>query len=117
MNKLQCTNCGGHINPDTYVCEYCGTRYEKPADRTMMLPPVIVENPKVQTFGAKVLVDQEMVRCLGEEKTAEYCVQQITSSLAEQLAPFISLETDFDPMRCCKIVRGRVRIVEPSFRF
>lgn len=114
MKKLQCTNCGGHINPDTYVCEYCGTRYEK---RAPMLPPVMIEHPKVHTFGAEVLVDQEMVSCLGEEETADYCVHQMTHSLAEQLAPFISLETDFDPMTCCKIVRGRVRIVEPSFRF
>lgn len=117
MIKLQCTNCGGHINPNTYVCEYCGTRYEKPTDRTMMLPPVMIEHPKVKTFAAKVNVDPHMVECLGEKDAADYCVRQITSSLADQLAPFITIEVDYDHMECCRIVKGKVRIVEPSFKF
>lgn len=117
MVKLQCVNCGGHINPETYVCEYCGTRYQKPVGSTPLMSTVILEHPKVQTIAAKMAVDRNMVRCLGEERAAEYCVEEMAQEIAKQLAPFMAIDTDYDPRMNVRIVRGRIRIVEPSFRF
>ena len=115
MKKLQCQNCGGTINPHTYVCEYCGTRYKKP-DYPMMRT-VIREHPKVHTICAQTQVDQYMVNAIGEEETAKIVLGDIADEIAHQLAPFISVEAISDPILNVKIVRGKVRIVDSSFRF
>ena len=116
MEKLQCTNCGGTINPHTYVCEYCGTRYKKPDIPTMM-PMVTVEHPKCHTIAVESRVDPHMVDVLGEEEASKYVLENMANEIAHNLAPFISIEARSDPYMNVKIVRGKVRIVDPSFRF
>lgn len=32
MKKFKCECCGGHVNPYTMKCEYCGTQYEQVSD-------------------------------------------------------------------------------------
>ena len=115
MEKLQCVNCGGTINPHTYVCEYCGTRYKKPDHMRQNL--VVVEDPKVRTLGVETLVDRHMVEVLGEEDASKYTIETMTQELASSLAPFLSIETQYDPLKSAHVVRGKVRVVDPSFRF
>ena len=115
MEKLQCTNCGGKINPHTYVCEYCGTRYVKSEHMRPNL--VIAEYPKVQTLAVETIVDRHMVETLGEEDASKYTIETMTQELASSLAPFLSIETRFDPLKSAHIVRGKVRVMDPSFRF
>lgn len=115
MEKLQCTNCGGAINPTTYVCEYCGTRYKRP--NTPMMPTVMVETPKCHTIAVESRVDPHMVDVMGEEEASKYVLENMADQIAHSLAPFISIEARSAPCMNVKIVRGKVRVVDPSFRF
>lgn len=45
MEAMICKNCGGHINPRTYKCDYCDTQYKRDND-----PNIIrVENLPFET--------------------------------------------------------------------
>lgn len=115
MEKLQCGNCGGRINPHTYQCEYCGTRYKKP-DYPMM-QKVILESPKCHTIAVESRVDPYMVDAIGEQEASKIVLENMANEIAYNLAPFISIEARSDPYMNVKIVRGKVRVVDPSFRF
>lgn len=115
MEKLQCTNCGGTINSETYTCEYCGTRYKKPD--IPMMPRIMVESPKCSTICAEAAVDPYMVNAIGEEDASKIVLENIADEIAHHLAPFLSVEVSHDLRRNVKIVRGRVRVLDPSFRF
>lgn len=115
MEKLQCTNCGGKINPQTYTCEYCGTRYKKP--NIPMMPMVMHEHPQCHTIAVESRVDPYTVNVLGEEETSKIVLEDMANEIAHKLAPFISIEARSDPFMNVKIIRGKVRIIDPSFRF
>ena len=78
---------------------------------------VVVEDPKVRTLGVETLVDRHMVEVLGEEDASKYTIETMTQELASSLAPFLSIETQYDPLKSAHVVRGKVRVVDPSFRF
>lgn len=116
MKKLQCTNCGGTINPETYVCEYCGTRYK---NDTPLMYPVVVErmHPGTHTLQCVHKIDREMIERLGLETASKICVEQMTQELADSISPFLTVESEFDPYFGVQKVRGKIRVLDPSFRF
>lgn len=123
MEKLKCECCGGTLNKtfdanDIYVCEYCGTKY-KIESRNNSFIPIKIEtfhNP-VQTLSCKTIISDDAVKYLGNEKCSEITMREITSKLAESLAPFLQLNTEYDP--CCMqhVITARVRLVEEKYRF
>ena len=116
MKELRCPNCNGYINPKTYVCEYCGARFEKFSDSITTIK-YVAEHPKVRTLARVMSVDGNDVMRFGADKVSEWCVKEMSRSLAEQLEPFITLEVEDDPYSFGKMVRGKVRLVDPSYRF
>lgn len=116
MKELRCPNCNGYINPKTYVCEYCGTRFEKTFDSVPTIK-YVVESLKVRTLACAMQINNDDIRHFGGEKISEYCVREMSLSLAKQLEPFITLEVEDDPYGFRKMVRGKVRLVDPSYRF
>ena len=62
-------------------------------------------------------VDGTDVMCAGADRVSEWCVREMSLSLAKRLEPFITLEVEDDPCSFRKMVRGKVRLVEPSYRF
>lgn len=117
MDKLQCTNCNGSINPATYVCEYCGTKYMRPRWSVPTEPLIIVERPGVHTLKAGVRLDRDMVATIGKENASKICMDQLVKALAENIAPFMEVKTDYDVVRMEQVVNARLRVVEPSYRF
>ena len=116
MKELRCPNCNGYINPKTYVCEYCGTRFENFSDNITTIK-YVAEHPKVRTLAYVMRVDGNDVMRVGADKVSEWCVREMSLSLAKQLEPFITLEVEDDPCSFHKLVRGKVRLVDPSYRF
>lgn len=116
VKELRCPNCGGYVNPKTYVCEYCGTRFEKLFDSVPTIK-YVVESPKVRTLACAMQIDNDDVMRFGGEEISEYCVREMSLSLAKQLEQFITIDVEDNPYNRCKTVRGRVRLVDPSFKF
>lgn len=116
MKELRCPNCNGYINPKTYVCEYCGTKFENFSDNITTIK-YVVEHPKVRSLVYAMRVDENDVMHFGADRVSEWCVREMSLSLAKQLEQFITIDVEDNPYNRCKTVRGRVRLVDPSFKF
>ena len=79
---------------------------------------VYVDRPQVQTLGAEFAVGKEFVVHMSEKELRGYVHHNIAMKLAEALEPNIEymVRAD-DPIFGLYIVRGRVRILPPGYRF
>lgn len=108
MKLLKCPNCNAPINRATMRCDYCGAVFKEEYDSIVM-----VENPRIITLCAEVIIDNRFALCDGSEN---YVVNRIPEKLAEGIANYMDVKVcdkwDTDQ----QIVRGRVRIVPPGTR-
>lgn len=115
IEKLECTSCGGNIDPITGICEYCGSRYLIKAAPGFY--PIMVESPRVQRIRGAVSIPNEMIRVTSEETAAEYAINRISHNLAEKLAEYMKIRTSNDYYHNALIVEGEIRLVPPDIRF
>lgn len=119
MRELKCTNCGAPLHYEArneYRCEHCGALY-KVEDCDHGYQVIAVEHPQVRTFKAVSFVRQEDVDRYGEDFMSRQVAEKMKHSLAEQLVDFMRLERSYDPYEKAVMIRGTIRVVEPSFRF
>ena len=118
MKNLKCECCGGSlkINPyfDDYFCDYCGSKYK--ANNEGVIRIETYQNP-VRTLMAKMYMTDDTVKGIGEEKAADYSIKNLSSNLAESLAPMLTIEKEYDPQYMRHIITAKVRVVEPDYRF
>lgn len=114
--ELRCKNCNGALDPKTLKCPYCGSQYER-ENKNGVIHYIESVPPNVVTLGAKVCFERYMLHSMGEERASEVTMRQMTHALAEALAPYIELETHIDPLNMTQVVRGRIRVLEPDYRF
>ena len=118
MKNLKCECCGASlkINPyfDDYFCDYCGSKYK--ANNEGVIRIETYQNP-VRTLMAKMYMTDDAVKGIGEEKAAEYSIKNLSSNLAESLAPMLTIEKEYDPQYMRHIITAKVRVVEPDYRF
>ena len=115
METMTCKNCGAPLNDDL-KCEYCGTQYRREMKEDSML--YIQTCPaEIATLCTQITVaDEELNRC-PDDYLAERCLKEMTYAIAKQLVPFMDVAITTDPRMMTKIIRGRIRVVEPDFRF
>lgn len=111
MRTLECKNCGGTIDRRTMKCPYCDTQYERQHGSTMV--QFAVERPGVHVIRAQAMVADE-IAMRNPEAAAKIAEDQLRRSLADGLLDYMRCVTTVDPRRCCRIIRGEVRVVEPS---
>ena len=122
MEERKCKCCAAPLirYGADWKCEYCGTVYSEKRERPEIL---VVEQqpPGSHVLAAEARIDKRMVRAykdMGrEDKMADYTINELTHKLAEGLAGYMRLETSNDPFGEAQIVRGYVRVVDPSFRY
>ena len=121
MKNLKCECCGAplKINPlsiyyEGYICDYCGSKYK--ANNEGVIRIETYQNP-VRTLIVKTCVSDDTVKDIGEEKAAEYYIKNLSSNLAESLAPMLTIEKEYDPQYMRHIITAKVRVVEPDYRF
>ena len=94
-DALRCDYCGGHINPKTYKCEYCGTQYVKPRDAYAPLEmKVVAVQAPVETLAVSTRIPME-----------------------REIAGNLTIYEDFDIRGYEKVYMARLRVVKPDFRF
>ena len=111
---LICKQCGAAINRSTMRCEYCGTQYKIENQLPIM---VCVDRPQVQTLEAGLSVAREFVVAMSEKELHGYVNRNIAVKLAEALEPNIDYKVVDDAMLGQYIVKGRVRILPPGYKF
>ena len=78
---------------------------------------VYVDRPNVQTLEVGSMVSKELVMNVGEDVLRGFLHHNMAMKLAEALEPNIEYKVVDDPIRGQYIVKGRVRILPPGYRF
>ena len=116
LKAMTCKNCGASINRSTLRCDYCGTAYECPNDRIK----IVVDRPGLHTIRCETKVAMDMMRDSPEGARA-YVLEDMRQQLADGLLAFMKITTKEDysggPFGSCQIIRGEVRVVDPSFNY
>jgi len=117
--KLTCENCGAPISPGG-KCPYCGTSYK--LERNAYNPQekffrIEVERPGVHTLRAIAAIDRETYMNAPAEAVADCAIHQIKRQMMDELTAFIRFDREEDPFMDRTLIRGTIRVVDPSFRF
>lgn len=112
VKPLVCQNCGGRIDRSTMKCPYCDTQYERKYEGL----PVnfVVEKPGVHRIAAMVRIPDK-VSLRDPERATQYAMERLRQGIADGLLAYMKIRTELDPMSFCQIIRGEVRVVEPTF--
>ncbi len=109
MNKYICECCGGHIDPYTMKCEYCGTQYKKENDVVYRIETV---HSRVQTFKCAYNIPDEYLINYPKE-SSEMAIRHVAGQLASMIAPYCEYTVEDDPLNHKKMIYARIKIVEP----
>lgn len=115
MKAMQCEKCGGHINPSTLRCEYCGTQYE---DDGMGRLYITRFDPKMDVLCSNVSFDWDFVSSNDDlKRISEYAIKEISNKIAESIIPYLDIKSNEDPLRCQTTIEARLRVIRPDQRF
>jgi hypothetical protein len=110
-----CKQCGGQIDPATMRCEYCNTYHDDPALRRLTISTRV---PGEYTIRAEVALDRYGIE-YNPEGARDHALRELRNQIADGLLAYmkITTSTSFDPkwMANTEIIRGEVRVVDPSF--
>ena len=108
-----CKQCGGTINPATLKCEYCGTRYE---DKSLKRITSTTQPPGQHTIRAEVCMDREFM-LYDPEGARDFALSKLREQIADGLLGYMKITTshDFRLGDQTEIIRGEVRVVDPTF--
>lgn len=114
LKPLICPNCGGRINAARMKCEYCGTQFKRDEGPVLRIETV---RPGVRTLGAVARIPGYYIQHLGNDEIVNMVGDQMTKDLAKALVPMLDLEVGHDLERMEAVVRGRIRVLKPGYRF
>ena len=118
MNELKamvCQNCGATIDRRSMKCEYCGTQYEREYDGAQVR--FVMDRPGVHTICAEAMVDEMIVGSIPPEAMERHIMNKLRNSIADGLLEYLKMEVKVDPMHFCRIIRGEVRVLDPSWEY
>lgn len=107
MEKYICECCGGHINPHTMKCEYCGTQYKKEHDNFIRIETF--QNPVI-TLKSKVVIDRHVPL----EIASKVALEELTRELAKNLTPFLVVESFSHSDVMEHEICGMIKIIKPE---
>lgn len=114
LKPLTCPNCGGRINAARMRCECCGTQFKREEGPVIRIEAV---RPGVRTLNANARIPEHYIMDLGDDAIRSIVRDQMSHQLAEALVPMLDLKVGHDLERMEGIVRGRIRVLEPGYRF
>lgn len=112
IKPMVCERCGGDIDRKTMRCQYCGTQYERKHEGTQI--NYVVERPGIHRLRAEVRIADEMTR-RDPEMATKIATDRLRNGIADGLLDYMKISTEINPMSMCQIIRGEVRVVDPTF--
>ena len=120
MEQLICKSCGAPLVRDVgfglFKCEYCGSRYQKKYEPTGYQIIEVYHSP-VQKVSAKVIVSDELKYHIPAEHLGKICCNELSKSLAHEIAKYMTVSVEEDPFRQQTIVRGDLRLIPAEGSF
>jgi len=114
---LTCKKCGGALNPDTMRCPYCGTyhRWEDNSTERVLLE---VEKPGIRVYQAGIEVAREAKMYMPIDDFARHVKHKLVQGLIEKgIDENIEMYSEYDIVNMTDRYYGRLRVLEPSYRF
>lgn len=111
LKPLSCKNCGGQIDRATMKCPYCDTQYERTCNDVQI--KFAVERPGVHVIRAAVKIDEMALHY--PKEASDFVMGKLRESIADGLMEYMKICTTRDERSFCQIIRGEVRVVDPTF--
>jgi hypothetical protein len=92
------------------TCEYCGTQYKEEANNLIRFETY--RNP-VQKLCVTTSFPEEAFKESPKEM-AEYAIRHTAMKFAECIAPYMVMETNYDPECHARRIYGQIRVVVPK---
>ena len=114
VKPLICEQCGGAIDRKTMRCPYCDTQYERKNNGVTI--NYVVEQPGTHRLRAEIRVDKGMM-AHAPERATEYVLDRLRHEIADGLMAYMKIYTaeDYGFDHRCQIIRGEVRVIDPTF--
>ena len=117
MAEQNCTNCGAPINPRRRCCEYCGTTYSVGYADNVPVIFIETERPGIRVLQTEVAVPWYAGKRMSPGEISQYTLAEMKQQIADALTGLIEIKQNYDMEHDACIFRGRVRVLEPTFRF
>lgn len=119
MNELKpliCPNCGGRIDAAMMRCEYCGTQFKHDEGTVLRIEAV---RPGVRTLRANIRIPEyySSFYRIDDDILRNIVGDEMSHQLAKALVPMLDLKVGHDLKMMELVVDGRVRVLEPGYRF
>ena len=115
LKPLICKRCGGEIDRHDMKCHYCGTYYIYEDVSTKSV--IKVDFPGVEVLNVAQAFSRFELANMPKEAIAELTHRSLCGKLAEALYPYMEFEMSDDYLTDNAIIRGRLRVVKPDYRF
>ena len=101
-----------------YVCEYCGSTFERP-NIDIPMQPLIIErrNEHIRSLETRVSIQWDDLALMGSECMGEFTLRRMRDQLADALVGMLEIESQPDMEARQYIVSGRIRVLTPEYRF
>ena len=118
LKPLICKRCGGALNRETLKCPYCGTYHKWNPDYGLLKETrIIVDRPGVEVLGVQQAFDRWELADMPRDAIERITRKGLCGKLAEALYPYMEFEMSDDYRTDRAIIRGRLRVVKPDYRF
>ena len=115
MKEKICECCGAPLKQngwDGWICEYCGTKYN-----TGMKDVHIQVHPSgCLTLMAQAEINDYWVK-YNKEAAVKEITRQLTTSLADTLKEYLTIQESIDPLHDRRIYRGMINIIPDGGRY
>ena len=116
LKPLICKRCGGALDPVTLKCSYCGTWHKVEPDMAREVR-YIVDRPGVEVLGVQQAFGRWDLANMPRDAIERITRRGLCEKLAEALYPYMEFEMSDDYFTGNAIIRGRLRVVKPDYRF
>lgn len=115
LEPRTCPNCGASVPFGQHQCSYCGTMF-KGGD---IYGPLVIEkaNQCMHVIKTNVAIPRYAMERMSSEGQKDYILNEMRKQMADALLGLIEIRETFDPEHMDVLYEGRIRVIEPSFRY
>lgn len=118
LQPLNCPNCGGKVNREKMVCEYCGTSFKIEGNNELRTLRIEHFTSPTRVISTQLRVSREQVT-YAPKSVEGYAKREIAERMAQKLLEgnMIEMTSEMDWASCEQVISARLRVLDPRFRF
>lgn len=118
LKPLTCPNCGGAVNRERMICEYCGTKFKIEGNEIGVIRFEHVTSP-ARNLCVETRIPKELIAVGEADHVIGYAKRQIAEQLVDRMlqGEMIEFRSEMDWKYCQQIISARLRVLDPHYRF